>query len=181
MEWLHPTLSVRWQGRKKHQHEIELTNFGLSNRDISNIMSNDTSGSIWTTSGNKVVNTFFGLRYEHIWAIEKISSVRGKFLLGLGFNPSYQRERTIPYVSSSYPSSNSFIGMKTFLIPRFIFHISKRFFIDANIPICLFDAKLQQETLLDPTLSVQNQKNTVFNYNALPGFFSGRIGIGILL
>jgi hypothetical protein len=180
-EWLHPTFSVRWQGRKKHQHEIELTNLSLAKQDISTVTSNDTSGSTATTMGYKRVSTFVGFRYEYILGIEKLSSVRGKFLLGLGINPYYQRERNTPYVSSSYPSSSSFIGMKSFLIPRFTYRVSKRIFIDANIPICLFDAKLQQETLNNPTLSLQNQKSTVFNYNALPGFLSGRIGIGILL
>lgn len=176
----HPTLVVQWKAKKKKNfHQIELNNFQLKMDEKYFVSTKDSQAVSRATSGEKINRIHFAVRYEYLKHLFSDKKLIHQFYLGYGINPFFEREQIIPMASNEYPMMFASAGFKFFLTPRYIFHFSKKFYTDINIPIAITNINYDFVNFKNPT--IQNQGYSIFNFDVLPHYFSARIGVGINL
>jgi hypothetical protein len=173
---LHPTVAFQWMTKNGNSQEIELVDFNYS---ITGKDGKDTTewGQLEADYTFKKTNLSF--RYEYILNFLKGKDSRFVPSLGFGINPYYWHYTELPSIPSEYRTAENIIGAKFFLTPRLIYHISPRFYLDLNIPICIIDSYFDSFNNEDPTLPVDEHQTNTINLEAFPKVFSGRIGVGL--
>jgi len=180
----HLTLAVQWKAKKKKNfHQFELNNFQVKMDDKYFISTRDSQPISRATSGEKINHIHFAVRYEYLKHLISDKKLIHQFYLGYGINPFFDREQSIPNVSNEYPMMFASAGIRLFLTPRYIFHISKKFYTDINIPIAIANVNYDFVNIKNPTLPLlfNQQRYSVFNLDVLPHYLSARISIGIKL
>lgn len=172
----HPTFAFQWKTANHNFHEVELIDFvfGITGED-----GDDTTFGGVPEGDKKFISTYISMRYEYILNFNKGKDTRMVPSLGFGIMPYYGHYNDQPAESNSFRSSEYYTGAKVFLTPRLTYHLSPKFYIDLNIPLCLFDSYFQSYKDEDPTLPIKDQKKSTFNFEAFPKAFSGRLGIGL--
>jgi hypothetical protein len=181
LQILHPTIAFQWKTKKNNFHEVELTSFILGKLVTKTEYKDDTTNNGQSESGFDLVTTAISARYEYILNFNK--SKESKFVpsLGFGINPYYRQNNYSPEISSSFPISEIYLGVKVFITPRLTYYLSSKIFIDVNIPICFFDIYFLSEKENNPAVPIQEQTINTFNLNGFPKVYSGRIGVGLKL
>ncbi len=178
---LHPSIAFQWKSKTNNFHEIELTNFMVNKVGTTTEYVSDTSASGQLVSGEYMTNIALSLRYEYIAILNKSKNSKVVPSIGFGVNP-YFRRSSISYESStSFPSSNQSIGLRTFVTPRITYFLTSKLFLDVNIPICLFDNFISTESTDNPAVPISQREISSYNFNQFPKFISGRVGIGLKL
>jgi len=181
LQVLHPTFAFQWKTRKNNFHEVELTSFSLDKVKTGTEVRNDTSLIYTTISGAEIVTTYISVQYEYILNLNKSNDARFVPSVGFGVNPYYRQSNYIPKVSDSYRTSENFIGVRAFVIPRLTWYFSSKFFVDINVKMCMFDSYYLSDKDQDPRLTVAEGIKNSFNLELFPKIFSGRIGVGVKL
>src|ERR1044071_9157733 len=101
--------------------------------------------------------------------------------IGIAAMPYYNRYRTDPAITALFPTRDNLVGVRGFIVPRLNYHISKRVYADLNVPINLFDAQRHSTNTLNSALPAEQRTTSAFNFNALPAYYSVRLGIGVKL
>ncbi len=178
---LHPTIAFQWKSKKNNFHEVELTNFMVNKVGTKTAYVSDTSATGQLVSGEYITKTALSLRYEYIAVLLKLKNNKVVPSIGFGVNPYFQKSSISYESSTSFPSSNQNIGVRTFITPRISYFLTSKLFLDVNIPICLFDNYLNIESSDNPAVPISQRDISSLNFNQFPKFISGRIGIGIKL
>lgn len=175
---LNPTLAFQWKTRNSNFHEIELTNIQLdqTNRETNYII--DSLNSSQTLFGTKITTNSLMLRYEYTFVFNKKSNSRFVPSLGFGGAPSYIISKATPITSNTFSTTISNIGLRGFVTPRITYYFSSKFFLDLNIPICLFDAQYGINRVENPAFTQSQQTSSQFDFSSFPNYLSARIGIG---
>lgn len=181
LQILHPTIAFQWKSKKNNFHEIELTSLMLGKIGAKNEIIYDTTNNGQTISGSDLTTTAISARYEYILKFNKLKDSKIVPSIGFGINPYYRQNNYSPKISSSFPTSEISVGMKTFITPRLTYFVTSKFFIDVNIPICFIDTSYFLDKEDNPSITVQQRTITTFNYNQFPKIFSGRLGVGLKL
>jgi hypothetical protein len=181
LQVLHPTIAFQWKAKKNNFHEMELTSLIVGKLSTKTEILNDSTNSIQTLNGSDLINSAISLRYEYIMNFSKSKVNKLLPSLGFGFNPYFKRNKYFPKVSSIFPTSESYFGIRTFINPRLTYFITSNLFIDINIPICFFDTYYFTDKEDNPSVPANERKIVLFSYNQFPKIFSGRIGFGIRL
>jgi len=179
--YLNPTIAFQWKSKRDNFKEIELKAFSF--RNFNNYIKeiNDTSGVIEHIQEIDKRTAYISLRYEYIYAFNKSKDRRFNFSLGFAFSPFYKLDKSIPRMENWYGTSTYNIGIETYLIPRLTFNLSKRIFIDLNLPFCLSDLGMQSNLNNNPQIPVKQRRVILFNFSELPKIYSCRLGLGIKL
>jgi hypothetical protein len=174
-------LAYQWKAKKNNFHEIELTNLQLVNLGSETTNQNDTVNNNPIVGGGSRTHIALGMRYEYIYHL--FTATEKKFVpsIGFGVGPYFDYAMSRYKVSNSFSNSQMQMGIRAFITPRFTYFFTPKFFLDVNVPLCLFDAYYESNTENNPATSAQEQRTNTLNYNQFPAFFSGRIGIGIKL
>lgn len=178
---LHPTVAFQWKAKKNNFHEIELTNFSISKVETKTEIINDTTHTQQTINAGNLRTIAIGMRYEYIWNFNKSKDTKWVTSLGFGINPYYQKSSYSPIVSTSFASSDSYAGIKTFLTPRITYYLLPKLFIDVNIPICITEAYIHTNKNDNPTIESNLRTISSIDFAEFPKVYSGRIGIGLKL
>ena len=181
LQILHPTIAIQWKTSKNNFHEIELTSLMLGKLGAKTEIINDTTNIGKILNGNDLITTAISIRYEYILNFSKSKDRKLVPSLGFGVNSYYRQNNYTPKISSSFPTSEKYLGIRTFINPRLTYYLTSNFFIDVNIPICFFDSYFLTDKEDNPTIPVQERTINSFNYNQFPKIFSGRIGVGLKL
>jgi len=181
LQILHPTVAFQWKTKKNNFHEIELTNFMLSKVGTKTEIVNNTTGNRQIVSGNDLTTTLISLRYEYILNFNKSKDKKLVPSLGFSINPYFKQNNYSPTISTSFPTSEVFIGARTFITPRLTYYIKPKIFIDINIPLCFSDTYYLRDKEDNPALAANKRTNTSYDVGLFPNFFSGRLGIGLKL
>ena len=176
---LQPTIAFQWKNKKNNFHEVELTSFMLGKLGTKTEIKNDTSNDRQTISGNDVISTSLSARYEYILNFNKSKDRKFVPSLGLGINPYYRQNKYMPKISTSFPASEQYLGVKIFLTPRLSYYLTSKLFIDINIPICFGEIYYTIDKYEDPTLTIEQRTTSSVDFREFPKIFSGRIGIGL--
>jgi hypothetical protein len=172
----HPTVAFQWITKNGNFQEVELVDFMYS---ITGKDGKDTTewGQLEEDFTFKKTNLSF--RYEYNVNFLKGRDARFVPSLGFGVNPYYWHYTDLPAITSQYRTAENIVGAKIYLTPRVIYHISPRFFLDVNIPICVMDSYFDSFNNEDPTLSIDQRQVNTINLEVFPKIFSGRIGVGL--
>jgi hypothetical protein len=181
LQILHPTVAIQWKAKKNNLHEIELTGFKLNKLGSKKDIKYDTTNSGPVVNENNLTITLISIRYEYILNFNKRKDKKLVPSLGFGFNPYYRQNKYSPKVSSLFPACEQYIGLRTFITPRLTYYLSPKFFIDINIPLCIFEIYYLIDKEEDPAIPVNSRTINTFNFSQFPKLFSGRLGVGFKL
>lgn len=181
LQILNPTIAFQWKSKKNNLHEIELTSLKLGKIGTKTDIFYDTTNNGQTLSGSDLTTTAISARYEYILNFNKSKDSKIVPSIGFGINPYYGQNNYSPKISSSFPTSEISVGMRTFITPRLTYFVTSKLFIDVNIPLCFFDTFYFIDKEDNPALPVQQRTIKTFDYNQFPKIFSGRLGVGLKL
>jgi hypothetical protein len=169
-----PSFAFQWRNKQKDYHEIELISFQF---DKYNQFESDAQNG-FITKDNLVHEKNISLRYEYIFSLNKKENVKLIPAIGLGINPFFYQMNTQTRISTVFPTNEVIVGTRLFVIPRLVYNLSKRFYLDANIPINVSELNYQIQRVDDPSFNLNERTRITGNYNSFPSYFSGRIGLG---
>jgi hypothetical protein len=132
-------------------------------------------------SGNDLTTTLISLRYEYIVNFNKSKDKKLVPSIGFSINPYFKWNKFSPVISTSFPTSQSFFGARTFITPRLTYCIKPKFFIDINVPLCLSDIYYLNDKKDNPAVPVNQRTITSYDFELFPKIFSGRLGVGLKL
>lgn len=181
LQILHPTIAFQWKSKKNNFHEIELTSLLLGKIGSKTVIVNDATNNGQTINGGNLTTAVISARYEYILNFNKSKDSKIVPSIGFGINPYYRQNNYSPKISSSFPTSEISVGMRTFITPRLTYFVTSKLFIDINIPLCFFDTFYFLDKEDNPAIPVEQRTIKTFNYNQFPKILSGRLGVGIKL
>lgn len=172
---LSPSIVLMWQGKKRISQEVELGDFSWQK-------------VFWVDgNGNPIKGQYqnwvdVALRYECLY---KIGNPNWRFspIISAGINPYIKSVSTNPETSLVYPSSRLTVGARVNIIPRLNIRLTNRWFLDINTPINLFGQSIQRNVVENPSLPLNQQRNTYFDFAPFSGIsdISVRVGVGFRL
>lgn len=178
VQLFHPTVAFRIKNERDNFHEMELTQFEWDKDDNSTVYTYP-NGMVLPASGSKTTITGIALRYEYVVNFFKQKNGRWMPAIGFGAMPYFQRSHTEPFLSNEYPETQTKFGMKTFIVPRINYAVSRKFFVDFNIPLCVSDIYYNKGNANNPNLSIAEQQSSTINFDAGKNILSFRLGLGM--
>ncbi|MBZ0097763.1 MAG: hypothetical protein K8F30_01685 [Taibaiella sp.] len=179
-DYVQPTLAVMLRNKDGNYHELELSQVSVRSTEFGTMTHGPGATPIYRPD-YRLLATRIAARYEFILPLIKKRNALFVPAAGLAVMPYYSRNRMTPYSTANVPITMSALGAKTFIVPHLQVNLSKRIFIDANIPICLTDFSRVRQDIKNPTLPVNAQKYTIADVRFLPKFYTARLGIGVKL
>ncbi len=177
-DFVHPSVSVMIKTKRGNFHELEISEVDFKKTDITQRLQ-DQSGNYYYMLNYKVNDTRLALRYEYIIALIKRDNAKLIPSVGWAAMPYYYRFAQVPYITSDYPITTTILGVRSFITPRMQLNVSKRVFIDANVPICILDMGTTKQDIANPTIPLWAQKYSIVDLQAVPRYFSARLGLGV--
>ena len=171
---LKPSIAFMWNDKKGNSREIELSSFSLNRQD-----DRRSFGPI-TTGGGKQSTTDISLRIEKITNFAKKKDWRLKPSLGFGLNPYVRLDRFTPYSTVNSPRREQHYGVRAYIAPRVNYNVSKRFFVDLNIPVTIATMEFEYQKEYVPAVGRQEGFGTT-NFNSFPMHITARLGVGVRL
>ncbi len=175
--YLHPSVAISVKNARGNFHELELSDLQFSRRNEESLL----TGIPLALAGSKIKTVNIALCYEYVINFFKKKNTRFMPAIGLAAMPYFERTSSTPVLSTDYPTSQLYTGVRAFITPRLTYAVSQRLFVDLNIPFCVVDMYLDKSVRNNPGMPVYEQSNEVFNFEAVPEFYSFRIGAGIRL
>lgn len=177
----HPTLAFQWRTKADNFSEIELTFLEINNDEFLITMVYDDRPYYYppiTTAGTKVTTTNISIRYEYIYNLTKTDNNRFAFSIGASINPYFLKIYEDPALSNQFSTNERNIGAFFHFVPRINFNLSKKLFIDFNVPFCLFNFNHKNVHKNDPILTEELKTQSFVDNTMFPEIYSLRIGIG---
>jgi len=175
MNIIKPSFAFQWKTTNRVYQEIELMNLHVSNKQ--NRGKNVIAGGV--LYNHKYFKTDIALRYEVIYALSKSDNKKWMPAIGLGINPYFLQEISNPVVSYAFKTSLTNTGAGIYIIPRMVYNISERVYLDINIPVLVTENNFEISKVENPGFTREQQRTTTFTSTQFPSFYSGRIGLGI--
>lgn len=177
-DYIVPSVAVTFRNKSHNYHEVELS------RII--VRSTSVNQAIQTSQTNLpqgyMLNTMnIAMRYEFTMPFIKHKQSLFVPAVGVAVMPYYSRYSLRPYSTADIPVTSATLAVQTFIVPRLQVNVSKRIFIDANIPVCITDIGTKRNNIQDPTLPVNAQRYSIADVQLLPGIYTARLGCGIRL
>jgi hypothetical protein len=178
-DYVKPSAAIVFQNKKGNSHEIELSRLEVREDEKKIWTLNPSFSTYGYMKAQKTITTSLAARYEYIINIAKKKKYLVQPSVGLAGMPFYSRNNSIPYISSDYRASLTEIGVVGFVVPRINISLSKRLFIDVNIPMPVLSMASTTQYLGDPTLIPGARKYNTINFDLFPGSLSARVGFGV--
>jgi hypothetical protein len=179
LQYLQPSIALQWHAKNKNFHELELTKLQLGKEVYNSKLVNDSTNATISADGGALVTTSIALRYEYIFNFIKARQTKLVPSIGLSGNPYFRQTTYQQIVSNDFKSTYSKTGFKAFITPRINYFITNKFFLDVNMPICIFDAVATSDYVGNPILPLANRTKNSFEFGPFPKYISTRIGLGI--
>lgn len=164
-------------------HEVELARF-LFNRSHQEWYEDPDSPEDETDPVfiELTTNVRISLRYEFNWKLLK-NKTDAKFIpyLGVSSLPYYKNENYLPGESNEYRIRTNNLGITIALVPRVIFRVNERLFLDLNVPLSLADLSYMHHHYNSPNLPEEDRNSSTVDIAAFPWQFLFRFGLGVNL
>ncbi len=174
-----PALAAGLVNKKGNAHEVELTSVSINASDSRTTLYVPGQNISISTTGSKIYETHFTLRYEYILNLVKKPGARLVPSVGFAASPYYIRYNLVPYTTAPYPAKDTYIGMRMFVAPRICYNLRRNLFLDLNVPFCLADLNYNNHNEQNPAIPSAARTVSSANFTALPKYFSARLGIGV--
>lgn len=178
---IQPTLAFQWKSGSNNFHEVEISGIRVGKYGTRTEREDSTTGLRETVAGQDVSQTSLAIRYEYIVNFNKKSDHKLVPSLGFGAGTNYGRHKSEPYISNSFPVTQTQVSLKLFLTPRLTYYFNSKLFMDLNIPVCVSDLNTTVFHVENPAFTSRQQKNTDYTFTGFPKIVSGRIGVGLKL
>lgn len=175
-DYIQPSLAVSFGNKNHNYHELELSRISVRSTSVNPMLQTSQAN---LPLGYRLNTTHIAMRYEFIIPFIKRKEALFVPAVGAAVMPYYSRYSLQPYSTADVPVTSSTLGAQTFIIPRLQVNLSKRVFIDANVPVCITDFGAKRNHIQDPTLPVNAQQYTIADVQFLPGVYTARLGLGI--
>jgi hypothetical protein len=175
-KFISPAAALTIRTKRGNQHEIEVSDIRYEVNEQT-IRPKGFPG----VYSDKRHNIGMALRYEYILVFAKKKDWKVQPSLGFSGQPYFNVDKLTSGNTSVFPTSYSEIGMRGYVIPRINADICKRVFLDVNVPICMMDMKYTSRKQMSPGLPAAQQNVSVFDFEAMPSYFSFRVGLGVRL
>jgi len=175
----HLSFAVEIDGGKFFSHELELMPFWIErNKEIHYINFLDTLPSpddSRVTSGGTSTSIEIAFRYQanHYFCPNKIFDP----YFGLSSQLYYTFSEYVPYTSMTFPAREQDLGLLFSLVPGVLIHLNEKMALDFNIPLGIYDFRLNMTKEDNPLLPVRNRKNSKFIGEFIPNYVNFRIGL----
>ncbi|HMG93724.1 MAG TPA: hypothetical protein VK589_26885 [Chryseolinea sp.] len=120
--------------------------------------------------------TSYSLRYELSKTLTNESN-RFAFAIGAGINPYYVHIEYIPNVETTYYWSTKLYGFGLNLIPRINYKISRRFIIDLNVPLKIYDLRAEKNQVNNPAIPIRQQETEDLHHIFFESAYTIRLGL----
>ena len=118
----------------------------------------------------------FSLRYELSKRLTN-ESKRFGFYIGAGVNPYYVHLEYIPNVETTYYWSTKLYGFALNFTPRIAYKISRRFNVDLNVPLKVYDLRGEKNQVNNPAIPIRHQTTTDVDHIFFESAYTIRLGI----
>ena len=178
LQILHPTVGYQWKTKKNNFQEIEISYLMLGKKSTITELKEDPIYGQQVLNGSNLLATHISAQYEFILNFNKLKDT--KFIPAIGFavNPYFKQNNYTPKIATSFPESEITVGTKVFITPRLNYQINSKFYLDVNIPFCIFDTYFLSKKTGNPIIPISERNVKSFNFQQFPLFISGRIGVG---
>lgn len=132
--------------------------------------------TFWKGETYDETGSSFSFRYE----LGKLLGDKSKpinFLLSAGINPYYVQMEYSTTNTQAYYFSSTFYGFAVNATPRLYYKLNRRFNIDLNIPIRIYNFQVEKFRQDNPILPVQQQRHTETNHLFFEAVYTIRLGI----
>jgi len=171
-------LSVSLELEKdKFTHEFELSRLVYNQIDHLSYEDYGDQNSIEVLAGEEISNFQTKLRYELGFTNQSTRKI--KPMIGFAAQPYFYYSKFVPAVITFFPTNTATVGTTLFLVPRLMVDISKKIFLDVNIPIGIVDFYWVRKKSLDPSLTIEEQVEHKTNHEFVYKTFQIRLGLGI--
>lgn len=177
-DYVQPSFAITSRTKKGNYHEAELSRLDFSQTENSAIFTDPSTGVQAYRYLEKIRTIQIAVRYEYIIVLNKKKNAWLVPTIGFAAMPYFTRYSLLPYYTANYPMTTASIGVRSMIVPRVNVNLSKKILLDVNVPICIFDGGHNWQHIQNPTLPVRAQKYSVADFQALPGFYSARLGLG---
>lgn len=174
-----PSVAFSWRSDKGNYQEVEISSFVVGKKSTEFFFRAPSSITPIGTGGQEVSTTDIAIRYENVKDLFKRKNWKLRPMLGLGLTGFYRSEKVAAQgVNPFVPMSEQRYGFKFEAIPRLNYNISRRFFIDFNIPVTVAQSDLWVSKIQSSPIS-DVQKTSLANFAAAPVEIAARIGVGL--
>ena len=120
-----------------------------------------------------------GFRYEYNLKLGKRNDRKSKFYLGFPVECYYAHQAFTPVTSNSFNYRVNGFGFAIGLVPRYQYWITKQFYLDAAIPLTIYEGLWSQMKDTNVNVPLAYRTNTDYRNYVGPPFPNFRIGLGI--
>lgn len=168
------SLAVTFTSRKRSFHEVELLIPEFS-KPIEKLDFPLEYIIFKGESFDQTANSF-SFRYE----FGKLLGDKSKpinFLLSTGINPYYVQLEYVPTIPNDFYRLTTYYGFALNATPRLYFKLNRRFNIDLNLPIRIYNFQKATYRIDNPILPAQQQRFTKTNHLFLEPVYTLRLGL----
>jgi hypothetical protein len=176
-----PSVAFNWRTAKGNLNEVELSSLMIGKKNEEYFFRPPSANIPVYVGGAGNTSSNITVRYEHIKDFFKRKAWKLRPMLGLGMSAFYRSDRLETTGSNAFiPLSEQRVGVKFEVAPRVNYNISKRVFIDLNIPVNVMQSDAWFSKMQNtPTSEIQ--KTSISNFAAAPKEFAIRLGVGVRL
>lgn len=118
----------------------------------------------------------FSFRYE-LGSMRRDSSRAISYYFSAGVQPYYVQLKYTPAMPTSYFMSDTYFGVNCNVTPRLRYQLSKRFTLELNTPISIFNYEVTQLRQDNPNLPLHQQRHTYTDFSLLIPVYTLRLGL----
>jgi hypothetical protein len=179
---LYPSVAYTKYHKNGHFTEIALSFIQLQhNDDVNNLVYTNANTNVQSfvepSKGEKSFDVKLGFRFDY--NIPLFSGENSQIYLGFSDEPLIFYQKVLPYTSASFPATQFELRNNVALIPRFVTNVTKKVFLDFNIPLSLFSMSYRYENNKNPILPISEQQVSTFDARFLPKNWQFRLGLGV--
>lgn len=176
--FISPGIGFQWKGKQDNFHEIQLSGFNWENTQKDGVF---RQGPI-PYGGDFTRKFTAAIGYEYNLLFLKKKNWKIIPTLGLFGTVYADITKKIPSSPTQFPSSYMSFGILTGATPGVQFHVLKKVFLSAQIPLTTYNSNFSRSRLQNPSLPNNQQSTTSYNLDS-PMFrdWAVRVGIGIKL
>lgn len=161
-------------------HEVELSELVLSReRDVTSGTSSFSGQTFRWENGTTVSDIVIAMRYEYNVAFLQKPEARFGLYFGVAVRPYFSMFWFDPEGGAPNSNRGNSIGGTFSVVPRLNYYISRKCFLDLNIPVSAFDLDRTWSKTANTPGWMEPTIVTSVTYKAFPRNFLVRLGVGV--
>jgi len=173
-----PIIGLFALDKRNNINEFQISEFEFTSRD-NYTYTYDNAGNSILDGGSKNIRSRLGLSYFKVIRLNKNRSQKFTYGIGLGTSLVYDRLKTIPNVSNSFPTRNLTFYNTLIVKPVFNYMVSSKVFMGASLNIPYLNQWLSYDKSDNPVVPIKEQNIASYGFNSLPNYVSGQFTIGV--